>query len=354
MTEGAMERLDDDAFRMWVSDGQPTSPNYLGLKGATLKPGPRVYKTVRFSQYGDSETQDIRKRELRFSSYTRTDGHLDFDSPDNTWFIEDEEIERLLAFLNTDVDHTGRYRVVDAESPAADILDLVDSGNESLREFLTSLTETIDPALVSETLSRSEAGITGAELAVIAARRELVRIASDLARADDVTEQAMQQAIGDAWWIFGGRYIRVLERRDILSLDQHDIPLITADGSLHIVELKSPKIPALVRRHRNHWIVGAEVHEATMQAANYVRSADELGVQLQALVSDELGIDVKLRRAFATVVIGHRDHIRDPGVPTDQLDLALRTYNASLSRIEVVTFDQLFDAASRSLQFETV
>ena len=354
MTEGAMERLDDDAFRMWVSDGQPTSPNYLGLKGATLKPGPRVYKTVRFSQYGDGETQDIRKRELRFSSYTRTDGRLDFDSPDNTWFIEDEEIERLLAFLNTDVDHTGRYRVVDAESPAADILDLVDSDNESLREFLTSLIETIDPALVSETLSRSEAGITGAELAVIAARRKLVRIASDLARADGVTEQAMQQAIGDAWWIFGGRYIRVLERRDLLSLDQHDIPLITADGSLHIVELKSPKIPALVRRYRNHWIVGAEVHEATMQAANYVRSADELGVQLQALVSDELGIDVKLRRAFATVVIGHRDHIRDPGVPTDQVDLALRTYNASLSRIEVVTFDQLFDAASRSLQFETV
>lgn len=353
MTEGAMEWFDDDAFRMWISDGQPPSPNYLGLKGATLKPGPKVYKTVRFSQYGDGKTQEIRKRELRFSSYTRTDGQLDFDTPDNTWYIEDEEIERLLAFLNADVDHTGRYRVVDASSPAADLLDLLDSSNDSLREVLGSLAETLDPALISETLSRSEAGITGAELAVLAARRELVRSASELAREDDITEQAMQQAIGDAWWIFGGRYIRVLQRRDLLSLDQHDIPLITADGSLHIVELKSPKIPALVRRHRNHWIVGAELHEATMQAANYIRSADELGLQLQTLVSDELGIDVKLRRVFATVVIGHRDHIRDPGVPTDQLDLALRTYNASLSRIEVITFDQLFDAANRSLQFET-
>ena len=185
------------------------------------------------------------------------------------------------------------------------------------------------------------------------ARRDLVRRASELTREDGVTEQAIQRAIGDAWWIFGGRYIRVLERRDLLSLDQHDIPLITADGSLHIVELKSPRVPALVRKHRNHWIVGAEVHEATMQAANYIRSADELGLQLQALVSEELGIEVKLRRVFATVVIGHRDHISDPGVPPDQLDLALRTYNASLSRVEVVTFDQLFDAANRSLQFET-
>ena len=352
MTEGEKERFDDDAFRMWVSDGPQQSPNYLGRKGATLKPGPRVCKTASISLYGDSKTQQVRKRELRFSSYPRKGGQFDFDSPENTWYIEDDEIERLLAFLNADVDHTGRYRVVDAQSPAADVLDLLETCGDNMREVLGSLAEAIDPALVSETLSRSAAGITAAELAVLATRRELVRRASELARENGVTEQAMQRAIGDAWWIFGGRYIRVLERRDLLSLDQHDIPLITADGSLHIVELKSPQIPALVRRHRNHWIVGAEVHEATMQAANYIRSADELGLQLQTLVSEELGIDVKLRRVFATVVIGHRDHIRDPGVPPDQLDLALRTYNANLSRVEVVTFDQLFGAANRSLQFQ--
>lgn len=353
MTEGEHESFVDDAFRMWVSDGQQQSPNYLGRKGATLKFGPKVCKTASISRFGDGETQEVRKRELRFSSFSRREGHFDFETPENTWYIEDDEIERLLAFLNTDVDYTGRYRVVDAESAAADLLDFLDSGGDNLLEVFARLAETIHPTLVSETLSRSEAGITGAELVVLAARRELVRRASDLARESDVTEQAMQRAIGDAWWLFGGRYIRVLERRDLLNLDQHDIPLITADGSLHIVELKSPKIPTLVRKHRNHWIVGSEVHEATMQAANYIRSADELGLQLQALVSDELGIDVKLRRVFATVVIGHRDHIRDPDVPSDQLDLALRTYNASLSRVEVVTFDQLFDAANRSLQFET-
>ena len=354
MTEGAMERFDDDAFRMWVSDGQPQSPNYLGLKGATLKQGPRVYKTVRFSQYGDGKTQEIRTRELRFSSYTRTDGELDFDAPDNTWYIEDEEIERLLAFLNTDVDHTGRYRVVDAESPASDVLDLLENGGDYLREVLGGLAEVADPSVVGETLSRSDAGITGAELAVLAARRDLVRNASELVCRDGVTETELQRAIGDAWWIFGGRYIGVLNRRDLLNLDQHDIPLITADSSLHIVELKSPQIPTLVRRHRNHWIVGADVHEATMQAMNYVRTADELGLQLQTLVSEELGVSVKLRRVFATVVIGHRDHVRASDMPRDQLDLAFRTYNASLSRVEVMTFDQLLDAANRSLQFEAI
>ena len=31
--------------------------------------------------------------------------------------------------------------------------------------------------------------------------------------------------------VFGGRYVGVLKRRDLLTLDQHDIPLISADGS---------------------------------------------------------------------------------------------------------------------------
>ncbi len=354
MTEREKERLDDDAFRIWVPHGQPLSPNYLGRKGATLKLGKRVCKTASVSLYGDGKTQEVRKRELRFSSYLRTDGQFDFDAPETSWYIEDDEIERLLAFLNTDVDHTGRYRVVDAQSPASDVLGLLESSGDDMGEVLGALAETIDPAIFGETLSRSKAGITSAELAVLGARRHLVRNASELACKDGVTETDMQRIIGSAWWVFGGRYIRVLERRDLLNLDQHDIPLITADGSLHIVELKSPQIPALVRRHRNHWIVGADIHEATMQAANYVRAADELGLQVQTLVSEELGVDVKLRRVFATVVIGHRDHVRTSDMPPDQLDLALRTYNANLSRVEVVTYDQLLDAASRALRFETI
>jgi len=87
----------------------------------------------------------------------------------------------------------------------------------------------------------------------------------------------VQRLIGDAYWIFGGRYVGVAARRNLMSLDQHDIPLFEADGTLHIVELKGPNIPKLVSTHRNHWIVGDDVHEAVGQAMNYVRAFDELG-----------------------------------------------------------------------------
>lgn len=91
-----------------------------------------------------------------------------------------------------------------------------------------------------------------------------------------------------------------------------------------------------------------------MQAANYLRTADEEALALQTLAAEELGIDIRLRRAFATVVVGHKDHVRADDIPDGQLELALRTYNAQLSRVQVVTYDQLIDTALRSLSFDVV
>jgi hypothetical protein len=200
-------------------------------------------------------------------------------------------------------------------------------------------------------LARTTSGLSAAEQAVLTGRRNLLDRVMALALTSDATEPDLQREIGDAWWIFGGRYIGLFPRRDLLQLDQHDIPLITADRSLHIVELKPPRVRKLIRQHRNHWIVGDEVHEAAMQAANYIRTADELGLTTAQLAKEELDIDVDLRRVFATVVIGHRHHADMTDMPEAQFDLALRTYNAHINRVHVITYDALFDAAQRTLRW---
>lgn len=346
---------EDSAFKVWVS-APSQNPTHLGRRGARLKLGKKVCKTAVFSKFGDQDTGEVKHRELRFSSYERQpDGTFVFDSPDVSWYIVDEEIEQLLAFLNSDVDQPGRYRVIDAGSPAGTLLEVLDGlPDADTREVLTAVSGGVDPKLLAHALAQSSSGLTAAETAVIAGRRALLQQAADLAADPATTETDMQHLIGSAWWVFGGRYVGVLKRRDLLTLDQHDIPLISADGSLHIVELKGPHIPAVVKKHRNHWIVGSDVHEATMQAANYLRTADEQGPALQTLVADELGIDIRLRRTFATVVVGHKDHVRANDIPDGQLELALRTYNAQLSRVQVVTYDQLIDTALRSLSFDVV
>jgi Domain of unknown function (DUF4263) len=335
-----------DEFKVWIA-GQGTKPGHLGLSGATLKKGRDVCKVATLALFGKDGVAS--HRELRCKTAPRKPDApgFDFDNPKAEWSCEDDEIEKLLAFLREDFDRAGRYRIIDMESPVADLLRVVEGNPNAFEEVV----ERAGTDKLGAALAASDEGLNAAELAVVTRRRMLITTLRELIADPKTTETDIQAEISKDWWIFGGRYVGALTRRDLLKFDQHDIPLVTGDHSLHIVELKGSNIPKLVREHRTHWIVGNDVHDATMQAANYVRSADEQGLAMRTLVRDELGIDIDLRRTFATVVIGTRAHARQ-GATDENLSLALRTYNATINRVEVITYDDLLDAAERSLDFD--
>jgi hypothetical protein len=109
------------------------------------------------------------------------------------------------------------------------------------------------------------------------------------------------------------------------------------------VELKKARVPNLLENPRSHPIVGHPVHQATLQAANYLRTLDEDTHQ-------QLGrYRVDCRRSASTVLVGHSAFVRD--YTAEEISVAFRTYNALLSRIEVMTYDELIDSAERSLSF---
>jgi hypothetical protein len=157
------------------------------------------------------------------------------------------------------------------------------------------------------------------------------------------TEPIIQHHLQQMPWVFGGEFLSETAQRNLTVQDQLDMSLIRADGSLHGVELKpaNPKAP-LVRRYRNHLVVGACVNEAVGQAMNYLRSLDEQRHQILA----DLKIDC--RRASITVVIGHTSFVSANCDRTEILE-TVRTFNSHLSRITVVTYDTLIDAAERAL-----
>jgi hypothetical protein len=194
-------------------------------------------------------------------------------------------------------------------------------------------------------------GLSAAEAAVIEHRRQLVARLRELALAEDVTETKIHNALGANYWVFGGQYVGIADRRTLMPLDQHDIPLVCADRSLHIVELKGPD-SKIVRNHRSHLIVADEVHEAVSQCMNYLRSLDDMGATLQTVHRNELGLDYDYRRARGTVVIGHQDRARPVGATREQVNQTIRSYNAHLSRVQVLTYDDLLDSAERALNFE--
>lgn len=341
------------AFRMWLNSPRGRRLNH---KGAVLKAGRDVMKTAELSHFGNPADGEIKSRTLRFRSFDLRGGKsVDFEDDKldkNSWFCENDEIERLLAFLHSDIARTGRYRVVDVDSPGAALLDLLQSSDIDPQNVAEAVLRHNNIEQIIELLASSDIGMSAAQSAVLTSRRELVSKLRKLVDNPNSTETEIQRLIGDAYWIFGGRYVGVAARRSLALLDQTDIPLLGADGTLHIVELKGPCIDKLIMRHRNHWIVGHAVHEAAAQATNYLRSLDEQGLSLSTMFRNELGQDYDMSRVFATVVIGHSDHRRSPDAKREDVARTLRQYTAGLSRVEVITYDQLVDAAERALMFE--
>jgi hypothetical protein len=182
--------------------------------------------------------------------------------------------------------------------------------------------------------------LQAAELRRRAARlRELRTVVEDRT----ASEGDVQRALDGQYWIFGGRFVDEAAHRRLVPGDEVDIPLIRGDGALHIVELKramSLKGP-LIKRHRDAWVPAAQVHEAVGQAVNYLTGLDENRERIRA----DFGIET--RRASALVLVGHP--ALHPEVPEEEVNEALRTFNAHLTRVEVLTYKELVDNAERSL-----
>ncbi|MFD8156610.1 Shedu anti-phage system protein SduA domain-containing protein [Streptomyces malaysiensis] len=182
-----------------------------------------------------------------------------------------------------------------------------------------------------------------ASLIQYAKRKADLRRLREVAEDPQAPEAALQHALRGLYWVFGGQFVGEAVRRRIVPGDEVDIPLIRADGSWCIVEIKRSMglRGPLVKRHRNGWVASAQVHDAVGQASNYLVGLDE---QRQRIL-EEFGYDV--RRARAAVLIGHP--AVQPDVPEATINEVLRRLNTQMSRIEVLTYKELLENAERSL-----
>ena len=181
-------------FNVWI-ERHGTQPQYKGLRGATLKAGPQVCKTVHIAKFGPADSDEVSKTELRFKTSPRSQigPGYDFDSPSSQWACENDEIETLLAFLHSDVERAGRYRVVDTASPIAEVLDALEAGSwagEQLAEFVRRS----DASSLGTALTTTSAGLAAAETAVLLRRRELIERAQQAAEDRSSNETTMQVA----------------------------------------------------------------------------------------------------------------------------------------------------------------
>lgn len=172
-------------------------------------------------------------------------------------------------------------------------------------------------------------------------RRDALALLRSTALNPHVVEADLQRALEKNPWIFGGRFVDLATRRLLAPGTEIDLPLLRPDGVLHVIEIKRANTK-VVTHQRGRLIPSAEVHRAVEQVMNYFVSLDERREEIWK----KWRIDV--RRCQATVVIGHPQHTKEDPHAVHE---ALRVYNSHLSRIEVVTYQELIDTAEHAVDF---
>lgn len=264
-----------------------------------------------------------------------------FDHALQSWRGDVADIRLLQTILNDKFPTQGRYQLLTGEATVDNLAKKILAGKlpvDSTEQILQAL---VDNPEAQEVFKQSDSSQIFADAVNQYRQRQAVDTLEKVAKNPTSIEADLQRILAKEWWIFGGRYIGIEKRRAFTVLDQLDLPLIRSDGSLHIVELKQAKIPKLIVNHRNHLVVGEEVSLAVSQVMNYLVGLDEQRAQILA----DLKVDV--RRATATVVVGHTDFTSE--YTPEQVHETLRIYNSHLSRIEVITYDELVSGARQSL-----
>lgn len=319
-----------------------TIPNCLRRDGVELKEKGRTFKAASISYFGsDPDNPSGRTLELKQAKKNPLGVGYDLDNPDEKFLLHDNEIDVLKAFLNDRIDQDGFYVRVEDSSAAAVLKDQLQKlSADGLAEVLSAISDRDE--LVEAIRKTGNADFLTEQL--IGHRNlETLETLQVVMNNEKSLEEDFRKILRDNPWMFGGQFVGVDRTRQFTTLDQLDIVLITTDGSLHIVELKKAFIPKLVIPHRNHLIVGPEVHEAVAQTQNYLLSLDS---EVHT-IANKLKVDVS--RAFATVVIGDRQHNKHD-LTDEEFNIALRTYNSHLSRIQVLTYDQLVTNAMNAMQ----
>lgn len=318
------------------------NPRLLQTETVNIKNGPRAFKSASILTFGDKASGEVRKRALRLQTWkARVTGGYDFDTAEYSWTCENEEIVAVRALLNGDLVESGSYEITQSESGISALLKRLESNSvdsDALHKIVAALSA--NPTLTDAVAELEDAELLAGVIDRARQSRGLQRL-QEAVNDPTTTEPLLQRILENEWWVFGGRYIAPASRRSLTVLDQLDIPLITANGALHVVELKQANIPKLVVPYRNHMIVGAEIQSATGQAMNYLRALDEQ----RATIWTELGIDC--RRAFATVVLGHPKYVSE--FDKSAINETIRIFNSHLSRIEVITYDDLIGGAQQAL-----
>ena len=340
--------------------------SFMAEKLAAQALEPRSFRPQRETGWIDSGRLMIAAHHRRsaFAAYLHPDDVSDARIRDPMlaygsvgWSADKEEILRLSAMLSRPVVHE-QADTVAATSASIELLiaGLDGAGRDMVRQVFSAIARRTD---VLDALADLEDA--GALSSLIEQRRQRLGIEKLRRAVLDPSSRVedLFEILRDEWWAFGGRYVTTESEIGIPGLGVLDLPIRRYDNVLHIVKFCPANLPRLIVADGENVQVGAEILEAVAQAMVLLRELDRRSSQ----ISDVFRIDC--HRAFITIIGGHPVHLepavqermrkmsaeqsRGRGTSPELLAEAIRTCNSHLSRIDVITYEDLLQNAEVAL-----
>jgi len=135
-------------------------------------------------------------------------------------------------------------------------------------------------------------------------------------------------------------YIELIPKANIGVLDTSypDFLLVTYDGYLDILEIKTPFTPLLsFDKSHNNYYWSTDISKAIAQAENYIQAISDLGDKLRNKVKDTYGIELRVIKPRGIIFSGNSSEFNGKKPVQDDF----RLLNQGLKNVTVVPYDEL-------------
>lgn len=162
-------------------------------------------------------------------------------------------------------------------------------------------------------------------------------------------ESALEKNNNENWWqkyfskrilFFQDSYIRVIEKLNVaIGITKYpDFMVVSSDGYLDIIELKTPQTELLkLDPSRKNYFWGTEVNKAISQVENYIDKITKNSDAIRTTLKDDEGFDFQIVRPRGIIVVGRSSDFST----TQKKANDFRLLSNGLKNVEILPFDEL-------------
>lgn len=180
----------------------------------------------------------------------------------------------------------------------------------------------------------------------------------------DMFESMLEENLSEAKWgdflkknlfLVESKYIKLIPELNVVLAGSRlvDFGLVDSQGYLDLFEIKKPITTILARsKDRGNYYWNTATTKAIVQAEKYLYNSERRASALTEDINRELGINVKIVRPRAVVILGHSNQL-DNGEKKEDFRILRR----SLKNVEIILYDELLERLKnqrKKIYFDTL